>query len=180
MIPDYISNSTNYKKNNSYSEKKLLDVYYYIDFDDTIYDVDFIEKCLQLNITVNQTDFTVSKFINCSKHIISKNKESDIIKTGLGIFNKMFKRLKLKSTNSIWFVYLSNGDIQELYKNVFVVLINQNPCIKTSSYVISKNELCISKNEERTSKLTKIKNISNAIRHCFTTDKTITYTNLEE
>lgn len=178
MILDY--NSTNDKKNNSHNEKKLLDVYYYIDFDDTICDVEFIEKCLRLNVTVNQNDFIVDKFINCSKSIIVKNTDQDVIKRGLVIFNRMFRRLKLKSSNSIWFIYLSNGNIKEIHKDVFLVLVNQNPCLKTCSYVISKHELRISKNEDKTSKLSKIKNISNAIKHCFTTDKTITYTNMEE
>jgi hypothetical protein len=178
MISDF--NSTNDKRNNSHNEKKLLDVYYYIDFDDNTQDVGFIEKCIQLNTTVNQNDFIVEKFVNCSKNIIVKTTETDTIKRGLIIFNKMFRRLKLKSSNSIWFIYLSNGNIKDIYTNVFVVLINQNPCLKTCSYVISKNELRIGKNEEKASKLSKIKNISNAIRHCFITDKTITYTNMEE
>lgn len=171
--------STN-DKNNSQTEKKILDVYYYLDFDDKIIDLHFLEKCLQVNITVNMKEYHINKFINCNNEYINTDKigTDDVIKRGLLIFNKMFRRLKLKGTNDIWFVYLSNGDIKNIHQDVFVTLLNKNPCIKTCCYAINKHKVNIKCNDDRLVKLQRIRDVNETLKELFATDKTITYTNL--
>lgn len=162
-------------------DKKLLDVYYYIDYDDTINDISLIEKCIQLNIQINTNEYCLNKFINCNvDNNLNKNHEGDIIKKGLLTFNKMFRKLKLKGNVDVWFLYLSNGNVKE-YQNVFVGLLNKNPCIKTTSYIINKSSLQIFKQNTKTDKLTTIKLLNNSIRELITNnsnDRKITYTNL--
>jgi hypothetical protein len=172
--------STN-DKNNSRTKKQILDVYYYLDFDDKTIDVRFLERCLQVNIVVNIKEYDINKFINCNNEYIHTIRigNEDIVKRGLLIFNKMFRRLKLKGTNDIWFIYLSNGDIKDIYQDVFVTLINKNPCIKTCSYAINKHSVNIKHEDPRLVKLEQLKEVNETLKELFVTDKTITYTNLD-
>lgn len=172
--------STN-DKNNSQTERQILDVYYYLDFDDKTIDVPFLERCLQVNIVVNMKEYNINKFINCNNEYIYTIKigNEDVVKRGLLIFNKMFRRLKLKGTNDIWFIYLSNGDIKDIYQNVFVTLINKNPRIKTCSYAINKHSVNIKREDPRLVKLEQLKEVNETLKELFVTDKTITYTNLD-
>jgi hypothetical protein len=157
--------------------KQLLDVYYYIDLDDT-QDIEYIIRCLNLNIQVNQKQFELDKFECCNVNI--RTNESDVIKRGLLIFNKMFKHLKLKGNNEIWFVYISRGDIKQIYKNAFVTLVNKNPSIKTCFYAINKSNIVINKTDDKYIKLNVIKEINKTFMELFCSDNTITYTNLFE
>lgn len=162
-------------------EKKLLDIYYYIDYDDTLYDTNIIERCLQLNLQVNEGSYQINRFINCKKEsIMIKNDDGDIVRRGLLVFNKMFRRLKLKGNADVWFIYLSNGDVK-VYKDVFVGLLNKNPCIKTTSYVINRSSIRISKTEARDDKLDKLKILNKSLKDLVTNtdeNRMITYTNL--
>ena len=171
--------STN-DKNNSQTQRQILDVYYYLDFDDKTIDVRFLERCLQVNIVVNMKEYNINKFVNCNNEYIHTIRISneDVVKRGLLIFNKMFRRLKLKGTNDIWFIYLSNGDIKNIYQNVFVTLINKNPCIKTCSYAINKSSVNIKLEDPRLVKLERLKDVNETLKELFVTDKSITYTNL--
>jgi hypothetical protein len=171
--------STN-DKNNSQMERKILDVYYYLDFDDKFTDVRFLERCLQVNIVVNMKDCQINRFVNCKNEYIITDKigTDDVVKRGLLIFNKMFRRLKLKTTNDIWFIYLANGDIKDIHKNIFITLLNKNPCIKTCSYTINKNIVNIRSDQEKIIKLNNIQQVNETLKELFVTDKIITYTNL--
>jgi predicted choloylglycine hydrolase len=90
----------------------------------------------------------------------------------------MFKRLKLKGNNETWFVYISKGNVKEIYKNVFVTLVNKNPCIKTCSYAINKNDIVINKTDDKSVKLENLKEINKTFMELFYSENTITYTNL--
>lgn len=156
------------KKNNSQNEKKLLDVYYYIDFDDKLVDISLLEQCIQINVHVNAKEYIVNRFINCNNEYINTSKinDEDIVKRGLLIFNKMFRRLKLKNTTETWFIYMSNGNINKNHKNVFVTLLNRYPCIKTCNYAINKH--------------LQEKDVNDTLKQLFFTNQTIVYTNLME
>lgn len=161
-------------------KEQLLDVYYYINMDDT----NLIEECLRLQLKINQKLFHVNKFVNCKQMILGKGKaknkdEDDIIKCGLLSFNDMFKNLKLKTKNETWFFYISNGDINDTYKNVFVTLLNKNPSEQQCYYVINKNSVTINKADSKYIKMANIKTINATISELFTCEKSITYTNLE-
>ena len=178
-IMSHISKSTNDKRNNSHSEKKLLDVYYYIDFDDTTQEVSLVEQCLRLNIQVDQRDYQINKFINCKETTnATRISHQDIIKRGLLIFNRMFRKLKLKGNVDIWFVYIANGNINETYKDVFVGLVNTNPCIKTSNYIITKRPINVLGSFDKQKKLQEIRRLNSSLKELFCSQQTITYTNL--
>jgi hypothetical protein len=157
---------------------QLLDVYYYIDLDDT-QDIEYIIRCLKLNIQVNQKQFKLDKFECCNINKLVN--ENDVIKRGLLTFNKMFRQLKLKGNNEIWFIYISRGDIKEIYKNAFITLVNKNPSIKTCSYAINKSNIVINKTDDKYIKLNVIKEINKTFIELFSSENnTITYTNLFE
>ena len=105
------------------NEKCLLDVYYCIDTtnlvrQDTITDagdesVEFIERGLKLQLTLNCKNYNINKLVNYNKEIKDDTVKDDTvkddtIKSGLLTFNKMCQNLKLKSTNETWFFYISS------------------------------------------------------------------------
>jgi hypothetical protein len=92
----------------------------------------------------------------------------------------MYKNLKMKNTNDTWYIYISNGDIQNIHKNVFVILINPNPCINKSMYIINKNKLCILKTHSKEVKMFNSKILKNTLDEIFTSNKYINYSNLKE
>ena len=172
------------------NEKCLLDVYYCIDTtnlvrQDTITDagdesVEFIERGLKLQLTLNCKNYNINKLVNYNKEIKDDTVKDDTvkddtvkddtIKSGLLTFNKMCENLKLKSTNETWFFYISSGNVKDIYRDVFVVLLNKNPREQKCFYVINKNN---------TSESKELFNISNCtICEVLVGEKTITYTNL--
>lgn len=162
------------------SDKKPLDVYYYIDVN-LDQDINIIERCLRINLTVNNSEYEIDKFINCSSSIknnIEKNDE-DIIKRGLMTFNNMVSLLKLKSTNDTWLFYISNGSINNLYKDVFVILLNKEPMFKKSHYIISKNPMDITKESSKEHKMEHLKFFNRNLQELLRSEKQITYTNLD-
>lgn len=154
---------------------KKLDVYYCIDLDKSEQDIDNISKCLETYIIVTLKGYKLDKFKRMD--YINKDK-SDIVKSGLCIFNKMYNDLKLKNSNETWFLYISNGNIKDEYKNIFLLLLNKNPSEKCSNYIINKNEIHIKKNDTVTNKLIGLKFFKKTIHELFNTNRTINYTNL--
>lgn len=159
-------------------EKCLLDVYYYIDIDG---DIEFIEHSLKLQLTLDCNNHSINKLVNYKKaggkHDITKDDipKDDIIKNGLLTFNEMFKNLKLKSTNEMWFFYISTGNIKDIYSNVFIVLLNRNPREQKCCYIINKDNIEQTINANTLSN-TKVASVT--IREVLKSEKTITYTNL--
>ena len=159
---------------------KLLDVYYCIDLDKSVQDINLIEKCLETYIIVHFKEYKLNIFKHLEKKNDNKYKNDDVVKSGLFTFNKMYKDLKLKSPNDTWFIYISNGDIKTEYKNVFVLLLNKNPQEKSSFYVISKHQIDIKRNDINTNKINGLKFLKKTINELFDTSRSITYTNLVE
>jgi hypothetical protein len=163
----------------STENKRPLDVYYYIDLKSD-QDISFIERSLRINLNVNNEEYEIDKFVNCFD-ILNKTKgnNTDIIKRGLIMFNNMVEKLKLKSKNDTWLFYISNGNINNLYENVFVVLLNKEPMFKKSHYVISKQSISIDKELTKDKKIERLKLFNKNIQELLRSDKVITYTNLD-
>jgi hypothetical protein len=157
------------------SSKKVLDIYYCIDLDKSIQDIDNIARCLETYINVIYKEYKLNIFKSLEYIKIEKN---DVVKSGLYTFNRMCRELKLKTLNDTWFIYLSNGNIKTEYKNVFVLLLNRNPREKSSYYVINKNQLNIKREYTNANKLIGLKFLKKTIHELFNTDRFITYTNL--
>ena len=94
--------SKDLQKINIGNSLKKLDVYYCIDLSDQ--DIDNISKCLETYIVVFFKDYKLNIFKRLD--YISKNK-SDVVKSGLCTFNKMYNDLipyykkDVKSLNTI-------------------------------------------------------------------------------
>jgi hypothetical protein len=179
--------NSNDKKNPLDDNKKPLDIYYYLDFDDT-YDIDFVERSIDLNVKVYEKDYNVNK-ITRYEYDLKNDPENqcgtNTIKRGLLIFNTMFKKLKLKSTYDVWFIYLSNGYIanSESFKDcVFITLLNKNPSVKKSLYSVNKFTYSIRKNqiqsEKKTSKLEQMRKVNETLKNLITNTTLITYDDL--
>lgn len=159
------------------NEKCLLDVYYYIDIDG---DVEFIEHSLKLQLT---DGYSINKLVNYKNKVlkddITKDDiiKDDIIRNGLIKFNEMFKNLKLKSSNETWFFYISSGNVKDIYSNVFVVLLNKNPKEQKCCYIINKDNINKTINANT---LSNAKVASVTICEVLKSEKTITYTNLNQ
>jgi hypothetical protein len=87
----------------------------------------------------------------------------------------MYYNLKLKTSNEVWFFYISNGDITNKYKNISVILLNKCPMMKKTNYVITKNTIDININYTKQEKLKNIKNITDTLDHLFKSNKVIQY-----
>lgn len=171
--------------------KRKLDVYYYIDLKQD-QDISLLERSLNINLLINtKQEYEINSFINCNfikddtnseknnseKNNIEKN-DGDVIKRGLIKFNSMVESLKLKNKNDVWLFYISNGNINTIYENVFVILLNKEPMFKKSHYVISKNIIDINTNLSKRQKLENLKIFNKNIEELLKSDKIITYTNL--
>jgi hypothetical protein len=160
---------------------KLLEVYYCIDLGDN-QDIKFVTKCLEIYIKTKCIEYTLHKFekyeIVPNKSNNKDDKTEDIIKNGLDTFNDMYKNLKLKSPdrNKVWFFYISNGNIGEKYNNISIILLNKNPFIKKSNYVINKNIIDVNENYTKEDKLNGTRCLTSSLSHLFSTEKTIEYT----
>jgi hypothetical protein len=78
----------------------------------------------------------------------------------------MFKKLKLKCKNPVWFLYISNGDIQNIYKNNCVLLLNTQPNKKECFYIVNKNIFTLNgliKDE----KIKQFRNLNNYLKNLF-------------
>lgn len=148
----------------SYNEE--IELYLYIDIGLELYekDIELIKKCINLHL-FTQYNKKFSKFVYCND-LVEKTSTEDVIKNGLITFHNMFKKLKLKGKNTAWFMYLSNGDIQNKYKNVSVLLLNTQPNKKECFYSIDNSsfELNVVSRDE---KLTQFKNLSGNLRNLF-------------
>jgi hypothetical protein len=174
--------NSNDKKNPLDDNKNPLDIYYYLDFDDT-YDIDFVERSIDLNVKVYEKDYNVNKITRYEydlKNDPENQFETNTIKRGLLIFNTMFKKLKLKSTYDVWFIYLSNGYIAN--SESFITLLNKNPSVKKSLYSVNKFTYSIRKNqiqsETKTSKLEQMRKVNETLKNLITNTTLITYDDL--
>lgn len=152
---------------------KPLDIYYFIDLDET-QDHTYIQKCLKIYINTKYRDYNINKFEKYETDFSTKEK-SDIIKNGILMFNDMFFKLKLKVAYDVWFFYISNGNIGDKYKDVSLILLNKKPMIKKTNYVINKKKVDLNINYIKEEKLKNIKNFSNALDHLFNSNKVIEY-----
>lgn len=166
-------------ENNKAENKRPLDVYYYIDLKSD-QDTSFIERSLRINLNVNNKEYEIDKFVNCFD-ILNKIKgdNGDVIKCGLIMFNNMVEMLKLKSKNDTWLFYISNGNINKLYEDVFVVLLNKEPMFKKSHYVISKQSISIDKELTKEQKIERLKVFNQNLQELLRLERVITYTNLD-
>lgn len=171
---------------NELSTKTKLDIYYCVDLNNQ--DIKALEKCLRVYLDVHQNEnYTIDKFINCDfiendikTESYQKSEGDDVIKSGLLKFNKMTKELKLKTTNETWFIYISSGNINKIYENVFVILLNKTPMVKSSYYIINKSKIDVKEQDDKIYKLENLKLFNKSLQELFVTDKVITYTNLQD
>jgi hypothetical protein len=153
----------------------LLEVYYCIDIDvKSDENLLNIERCLKTFIEVNYRNYILKKFERYIK--LKSGKNDDVIKNGLYTFNKMYMDYKLKG-DKVWFIYISNGNIKTLYKNVCVILLNDNPIERECYYVINKKALVFDTDMSRECRLDEMKKLNKYLQELFDTQQVIKYEN---
>jgi len=140
-------------------------------------DINYIKECLKIYLTIH-CNIKLEKFERYEQDLTCKDDDLDILKRGLVTFNNMFKILKLKDNFETWFVYISNGNIKDVSKNVFLTLINKNPSEKRACYAINKNKLDINKNYSKNKKIENLQILKNTINELLSNNKHINYNNL--
>lgn len=160
-------NNNDYINYNNDNGMNNIEVYLYIDLELQPHDFELVKKCISLHFQTYYKNYNFSKFIYCNQEV-DKTQTEDVIKNGLITFHNMFKKLKLKSKFPIWFVYISNGDIQNIYKNVCVFLLNTQPNKKECFYTISKNPFVLYDENynslEKNDKIIQFKNLNDNLK----------------
>jgi hypothetical protein len=153
------------------SDKKLLDVYVYIDTQ--LGETHILEKCLELYL-ITQTQYQVN-FIKKLDYIIKK--DNDIIENGIKCMKHAYSALKLKGKHEAWCFYITYGHINTLGKdvNVTLVLLNKDLAKNESNYIINKNSIKILIDMDKTSKLQIVSVFKSCLSQVLTTDKIIKY-----
>lgn len=166
-----------------YTDKlEILDVYYYFDLSKE-YDIDYIAQYVKIYLEIylhlhfKPFKYKINKFINCIsyKGINQHHNKVNVIKNGFHIFNQMYQNLKMKNTNETWFIYLSNGNIEDVYKNIFAILINPEPSINKCLYIINKTNIRILKSYSKEDKKHNSKMLKNTLDQLFSSKKYIDY-----
>lgn len=160
QICNRISNCNIVSENNL--DKNDIEIYLYIDLELEQHDFELVKKCITLHLNTYYKNYKFSKITFCND-LIEQTQTEDVIKNGLITFHNMFKKLKLKTRFTVWFMYMSNGDIQNIYKNTCVILLNTQPNKKECFYNVSKNpfELNLLNKGE---KLTQFKNLNDQLK----------------
>lgn len=162
------------------SKRPRLDVYYCIELQKD-QDIQTLEKYLRIYLEVHEKQFIIDKFINCNYvNDNVENKDNDVIKNGLMTFNNMMKKLKLKTTNEVWFIYISSGNVNNTYENVSVILLNKEPMSKRCNYIINKSKINVLQNHNKIEKLENLKLFNKSLQELLVTERLITYTNFNE
>jgi hypothetical protein len=167
---------------NTTTTKLPIDIYYIINMGDESVDVNFIETYLRVYSSIN---YNITRFENCASYLEDFKNEKDVIKRGLFAFNKMLLNLKLKTSicTNVWFLYISHGDIFKeqtlLYKDIDIILLNQNIHTKETMYNINQcgSLIDIKKNLSKELKLQKIQVLKNNLEELFSKKSIIKYNN---
>lgn len=160
----------NNQSSSNANQMKKLDVYVCFDFDDN-QEIDVIESCLKVYLSIKFQTYKLDKF-EIYKPMIT---DTDIIKKGTLVFSEMYQTLKLKSPNETWFIYMGNGSVQNIYNNVFVLLLNKTPNKKECYYTINKNNMIISAQMLRNDKLNTLKILTKSFDEIINTKKILKY-----
>jgi hypothetical protein len=120
-----------------------LEIYFTIDnnhISDKIKD-EIRETC---RLYTHQQGYTLVKFKEYYSHKYYSKVSEDAIKKGICVLNEMTMYLKFKSTNNIWFLYISTGNtfdsVGNLFKcNIFLLNRNINTNVQTCNYLIKEH-----------------------------------------
>uniref|UniRef100_A0A6C0H870 Uncharacterized protein n=1 Tax=viral metagenome TaxID=1070528 RepID=A0A6C0H870_9ZZZZ len=158
---------------------ETLEVYYIIDEANENFDRELIRKCIQVFITA-KLKFSLVKFQEIKPETEGTTASLDIgdtdaIKRGINTLNNAMKQLKLKTRNSVWIVYITNGDILNVRKDIGLVLINKFPMEMECSYSINTHPFNIFTTIDRTQRLENLKVFTKTFEQACLTTKTIKY-----
>lgn len=154
------------------TQHRGVEVYYACLYDQPCDEVT-LTKCLRvfLQVTFPEERFVrFEKFEDDAPHV-----QKDIIKTGLHTFNHMYETLKLKTSNTVWFVFLANGNVLNVYNNVSVALVNQDVQRKECMYSIVNKEIRFDAGHDKSQKMEHVKLLNKSLSQLFKNKRLIRY-----
>lgn len=163
---------------------EALEVYYIIDEKTPCFDKQLISNCIHICLTAKlrcrlvkfqEIKSAQPDVLCCEIKNMSLDNDTDCIKRGILELTNATKQLKLKTHNSVWIIYITNGDIHNVTKNIGLVLINKCPMETRYSYSINKHPFFILTTMEKNEKLEKLKVFSKTFEQACVTTKTIHY-----
>ena len=159
-----------------------IQVFYVVDLDTTVFDTYTITKCLHVFLQTTFRNHLFTRFQHVPFLPLSVANDihtDDVIKRGLLQFCFMYETLKLKSSGTTWFIYISNGNVvvngQSILENVGVLLLNQHPERKECIYTIHKTPFAVFKSDTREKRLEDLKTFSKTFRELFQSNKILKY-----
>jgi hypothetical protein len=136
-----------------------------------------IQKCIRIFAHVNIKD---CKIIKCEPVTLPQPQLQqlhidtiDVIKKGLNTLSHMFEHLKLKTKNDVWFLYVSNGNLQNIRENVGLILLQKLPRGTECFYSINKQSFKILQTMTKPQRLTNLRIFTKSLEEVCTTDKVI-------
>jgi len=155
-----------------------IEVYYVVDLDTSVFDTYTITKCLHVFLQTTFRDHLFTRFQHVP--LLPLTETNDVIKRGLQQFSFMFDTLKLKSSDTTWFIYISNGHVPvgqcgQCIGPVGVMLLNKNPSCKECLYTIHKTPFKVLKKDCREIRLHELKIFTKTFKELFSSNKTIKY-----
>ena len=152
----------------------MLEIYYVLDIANETFDRDLIHKCINVFVNSKLNNYNL---VHCQEiqQESTNFTDKDIIKKGIMTLDEMVIKLKLKTTNNVWLVYISNGDIENIAKGVGLVLVCKDPQVRECMYSINKKTFMIYTNMTKQQKLDNLKVFTKSFEEACFTSKIIKY-----
>lgn len=155
----------------------LLDIYYFIDNNSTIdnsIDNTLLHNAIKWYLDKKLTEFTINKF----EHIPLILPNEDTLVKSFIYMKMLFDKLKLKTTNTTWFLYISSGNIKGFDKETSLILLNKVPSEAVYQYNLSKTIYKICVNDDKNKRDKKISQFVQVLHETIHSKKTIRAPNL--
>lgn len=143
---------------------KPLHIYYVFDFPET-QDTNTLKLALNVCLKTKCLDRTITCMEEIDIATVSpkEKNERDVLKRGLFVLMNLYRVLKLKTADDVWFIYAGTGNISGVKQDVSVFLLNKEPGSKECLYVVNKTRLHVEPADEKSQKLQDIKVFTKSI-----------------
>lgn len=138
--------------------KKPLHIYYVFDFPET-QDTEVLKLALSVCLKTKCMDRDIRVFerVDASCVAPKERNERDVMKRGLYVMMNLYRVLKLKTAEDVWFIYAGTGNISGVKPDVSVFLLNRCPGVKECFYIVNKKRLRVDPSVRKEQKLQDVK-----------------------
>jgi hypothetical protein len=151
-----------------------LDVYVVFDLQDDV-DKDVLEKCISVYINTKQREFQLEKLERVE--LKAYFREMDLLKNGMKNMSTLFDQLKLKGANETWFIYVSDGQMEESFgsQQLGLILICKGLGTRECIYSLTRQPFRILTTDVRDEKLEALKIFTKSLQRVFVSESKIKF-----